>query len=121
APYAVYDANGRCVLTNPAFRRMFGRAPPPEYDLRKDPIAASYGLLDLVDRAFAGETVHTSTFWYDPRQLLDLPSEGARGAWISVTAFPVGRRPEGGEAPFVVLAFQDVTAERLASAEAEAE
>ena len=71
APFGlqVYRADGHCLLTNKAFRDLFGSEPPPEYNILHDEIAERQGLLGLVKRAFAGETMQTPTFWYDPREL----------------------------------------------------
>src|SRR6476620_10167732 len=65
----IYRADGRMLLVNRAFVEMFGSAPPPEYNLLNDDIAKRNGMLDLVHRAFAGETIKLPPFWYDPREL----------------------------------------------------
>ena len=38
APFAlqVYRADGHCLLTNKAFRDLFGSEPPPEYNILHD-------------------------------------------------------------------------------------
>ena len=76
----IYRADGRCILTNRAFRRIFGAEPPPEYNVLEDPQLAQGGVLELTRRAFAGESFTTPPTWYDARQE---PS-----AWLGS---PVGR------------------------------
>lgn len=65
----IYDVGGRCLVVNDAFRAMFGNVPPPGYNVLKDEIAEKSGVLDLIHRAFAGETTHIPPFWYDAREL----------------------------------------------------
>src|SRR5437899_10219188 len=70
APFGlqIYEASGRCLLVNQAFRDLFGSAPPPDYDVLRDEIAERNGVLDLIHRAFAGETVGIGPIWYVPRE-----------------------------------------------------
>src|SRR5207237_9980138 len=65
----IYRADGHSLLTNRAFRELFGSEPPPEYNVLEDEIAARSGMLGLIRRAFAGETITTPPIWYDPREL----------------------------------------------------
>lgn len=37
-PYAVFNPQGVCLLTNPAYRALFGREPPPEYNVFRDEV-----------------------------------------------------------------------------------
>ena len=91
APFGlqVYRADGHCLLTNKAFRDLFGSEPPPEYNVLHDEIAERQGLLGLVKRAFAGETVQTPTFWYDPRELQQVHVTEGRRVAISITLLPL--------------------------------
>ena len=34
----IYEASGRCLLVNQAFRNLFGAEPPPEYNVLEDEI-----------------------------------------------------------------------------------
>jgi hypothetical protein len=54
--FQIYTADGYSILTNPKFREIFGSAPPPGYNALRDEQAARTGVLDLIRRAFAGET-----------------------------------------------------------------
>jgi PAS domain S-box-containing protein len=118
--FQIYRSDGHCLLTNQAFRDLFGSEPPPEYNVLEDEVAARAGVRELTRRAFAGETITTPPFWYDPREQPEpiRPSTGRRCA-VSVTTFPL--RAADGRIGHVALVFKDVTAELLAREEAEAE
>jgi PAS domain S-box-containing protein len=105
--FAVWNRDGSPLLTNPAFRALFGAEPPPEYRVLEDNLLREHGLLPLLERAFAGETVQLPMFWFDPRQLTSVAvAEGKRVA-ISVTLFPL--RDERGELQYVGATYKDET------------
>jgi signal transduction histidine kinase len=117
--FQVYRKDGHCLLTNPAFRRLFGSEPPPEYNILRDELAQRNGLLDLVHRAFAGETILGPPLWYDPRELTQVNvTEGNRVA-IESTFFPL--RDREGTVQYIAIVFKDITAERTLREEAERE
>jgi nitrogen fixation/metabolism regulation signal transduction histidine kinase len=120
APFGlqVYRADGQCLLTNKSFRDLFGSEPPPDYNILNDDIAERQGLLGLVRRAFAGETVQTPTFWYDPRDLQRVHVTEGRRVSISITLLPLFGASGGVE--HVALVFKDQTDETLARERAEA-
>jgi PAS domain S-box-containing protein len=107
-PYAVFTTQGRCLLTNPAYGAMFGREPPPEYNLLQDEVARRQGVVELFQRAVRGETVRTPVFWYDPKELVHIRVSDAKRVAISCTFFPL---TVGGEVRQVAIAYKDVTAE----------
>jgi PAS domain S-box-containing protein len=111
--FQVYRADGHCLLVNRAFRDLFGAAPPPEYNVLKDDVLERQGFLDLVRRAFAGETG-----WYDPRELRQLEVREGRRVGIEVTLFPL--RDRAGRTQYIARCFKDVTAELELRATAEA-
>jgi PAS domain S-box-containing protein len=117
--FQIYEASGRCLLVNQAFRNLFGSEPPPEYNVLKDEIAERNGVLDLIHRAFAGETVTIGPMWYDPRELTQVKIEQGRRVAISSTFFPLldGR----GEVSHVAIVFKDLTTEIEAREQAEQE
>jgi signal transduction histidine kinase len=121
APFGlqVFRADGHCLLTNKAFRDLFGSEPPPEYNILHDDIAERLGLLGLVKRAFDGETVQTPTFWYDPRDLQRVHVTEGRRVSISITLLPLFGASDRVE--HVALVFKDQTDETLARERAEAE
>ena len=120
APFGlqVYRADGHCLLTNKAFRDLFGSEPPPEYNVLHDDIAERQGLLGLAKRAFAGETVQTPTFWYDPRELQQVHVTEGRRVAISITMMPLFGA--SGAVEHVALVIKDQTEETLARERAEA-
>lgn len=121
APFAVqvYERGGRSILTNAAFRELFGAEPPPEYNVLDDEIAERAGVLGLIHRAFAGEVVHVPPMWYDPRDLRQVRVEQGRRACIEATFFPL-HDPDGAVS-HVAIVFKDLTAERLLQEETERE
>jgi two-component system, cell cycle sensor histidine kinase and response regulator CckA len=107
--FQIYGANGHCLLVNQAFRDLFGSEPPPEYNVLEDDVLERQGFLELVRRAFAGETIHVPPHWYDPRELRQLEVREGRRVGIAVTLFPL-REPDG-QVLHVALCIKDVTAE----------
>ena len=108
--FQLYRADGRSVLVNPAFLRMFGSAPPPEYSVFEDTILEKQGFLDLVRRAFKGEVITVPPHWYDPRDLEAIEVVQARRVAIAVTLFPLFDRSR--VVRHVALCAKDVTFER---------
>jgi signal transduction histidine kinase len=117
--FQIYTRDGHSVLTNQAFREMFGSAPPPEYNVLEDEIARASGVLDLIHRAFRGETIHTPPLWYDPRELKQVHIEVGKRVAMESTFFPLFARD--GAIQYVAIVFKDVTAEHLAREHAEAQ
>lgn len=118
-PFQVYRADGVSALTNPAFRRLFGSEPPPEYSVLRDEIAARTGVLDLIHRAFQGETVRLPATWYDPRELEQVRVETGNRVAIEATFVPlIGPHDD---VRLVAVIFNDVTAEITALEQAQAE
>ena len=114
----VYRSDGVCLLTNKAFRDIFGSEPPPEYNVLRDEVAERQGLLGLVKQAFAGETVQSPTFWYDPRELQQVHVTEGRRVAISITMLPL--LDASGAVEHVAMVVKDQTEETLARERAEA-
>lgn len=72
-------------------------------------------MLDLIQRAFAGETVTIPAFWYDPRDVARVHVAEGRRVAIEITAFPL--RGRDGRVSHVAMVHKDVTADLLAQAE----
>ena len=105
--FAVWNRDGSTLLTNPAFRALFGSEPPPDYRVLEDSLLREHGLIPLIERAFAGETVQLPMIWFDPRQLTNVAvAEGKRVA-ISVTLFPL--LGQAGEVQYVGATYKDET------------
>jgi PAS domain S-box-containing protein len=115
----IYRADGRSVLVNTAFLAMFGSQPPPEYNVLNDEIAERNGVLDLIHRAFRGETVRVPPVWYDPRELTQVKLEKGKRVAMESTFFPIFDRDR--RVTHVAIAFRDLTAELTAREEAERE
>ena len=105
--FGVWTADGRPLLTNQAFMDMFRVEPPPEYNVLKDDLLAANGMLALFQRAFAGETVHVPTFWYDPRELKIINVTEGRRVAVSMTIFPVFK--PNGEIDYMAATYKDET------------
>lgn len=107
--FQIYRADGHCLRVNPAFVALFGAAPPAQYNVLRDDLLEQQGFLDLVRRAFAGETVQVPAHWYDPRQLRQLQVQEGRRVGVQVTLFPLldGK----GTVQQIALCFKDVTSE----------
>ena len=107
--FQIYRSDGHCLLVNDFFRALFGTEPPPEYNVLHDEIAEAQGVLPLIRRAFAGETVHVPTIWYDPRDLKQVHIEHGRRVAVSGTMFPLF--DAAGKVAHVAIVFEDVTRE----------
>jgi signal transduction histidine kinase len=110
--FGVWTADGRPLLTNEAFMELFRVEPPPEYNVLEDDLLAANGMLALFKRAFAGETVHVPTFWYDPRDLKVINVTEGRRVAISMTIFPLFK--PNGEIDYVAATYKDETEIMLA-------
>ncbi len=119
APVAlqIYGADGHCILTNHAFRELFGSVPPPEYNVLRDDVAERAGFIEEIRRAFRGERVEVGPVWYDPRELEHFNVTEGRRVAVACTLFPL--HDDSGKLTYVVLMFRDVTAEMLARERAE--
>jgi signal transduction histidine kinase len=107
----ILEASGRSLLVNQAFIDLFGCEPPPDYNVLRDEIAAGRGVLDLIRRAFAGETVHTPPVWYDPRALSHCKLEAGNRVAVSASFLPL--KDGAGAVTHVAVIFKDLTAERV--------
>jgi len=111
-PIQVYQPDGSCLLVNDAFCQLFGAAPPPGYNVFEDDAVARAGVLDILRRAFGGESVRVPPVWYDPRELRHPTVEGGRRVAVEAHCVPI-LAGEGAVA-FVLILFHDRTDEMLA-------
>jgi signal transduction histidine kinase len=128
APIAieVFDRDGRCLLQNRAVADLFGCALPEGYNILRDDVAQAAGYGELIERAFAGETLRLPPLWYEPSRADHVTADGpTRMVAVESTLFPL--RDCTGAARHVVLCLKDVSAEMrlreslLEQAEAHAE
>src|SRR5688572_14922959 len=87
--FQIFTVDGRSLVTNQAFRDLFGSEPPPEYRIFSDEVARDAGILDHIHAAFRGETVRTPPIWYDPRRLEHVQVTAGRRVACSATFFPL--------------------------------
>jgi PAS domain S-box-containing protein len=112
--FALYHADGHCLVVNRAFRALFGSVPPREYNIFKDELVTALGLMPEIRRAFAGEPVAVPAMWYDAGELEHVQVPSKRVA-IELTMTPLVDRD--GAVRHVALSYKDVTAEHLLEAE----
>ena len=112
----VYDAAGRLLAVNPAFERLWGASihdAPPDYCVLTDPQLESQGVLPLIRRAFAGETVTLPPVRYDIAAAG--PHGVGRALWTQAHLYAI--RGADGDVEQVVLTHEDVTARHAAEVE----
>ena len=107
--FQIYRADGHSLAVNQAFRDLFLSEPPPEYNVLEDDVLKANGFLALVQRAFAGETIHVPPHWYEPGDLLRLEVREGRKVGIEVTLFPL--RGVDGAIEHIALCAKDTTSE----------
>ncbi|MBV9949295.1 MAG: PAS domain S-box protein, partial [Myxococcales bacterium] len=110
-PIALFDASGRWVEANDAFRASIGDDPPPGYNLLADEANERKGTMRDVRRAFAGETVRFPPQWDEAREVWMARGKAAPRVAFERTLFPI--RGEGGAVSHVALCLRDVTAQLL--------
>jgi signal transduction histidine kinase len=114
----IYEKGGRSLLVNQAYRDLFGTEPSPDYNVLKDEVAKRNGVLELIHRAFAGETLSLPPVWYE-RERKELQAEPGNRVAVAADFFPLlGGQ---GEVGHVAIVFRDVTAELRACEQAEGE
>jgi PAS domain S-box-containing protein len=105
----VHAPDGTLIHVNKAWRRIWdvGReVVAADFNLLQNPAAQELRIRDLVQRLFAGESVHMPDLFVDPQQL-DLPG---RARWLRVNGYTVSD-PEG-DVKNVVLLLEDITEQR---------
>jgi PAS domain S-box-containing protein len=106
-PYPVisYEPDGVCIAANGAWEIMWQdkRENVKGYNIRTDPQMLSSGLSHYVEKAFAGETLISDPYLYDPA----LINQKGRKRWMVMTLYPL--KNQGGELREVVLILQDIT------------
>jgi signal transduction histidine kinase/CheY-like chemotaxis protein len=111
---AVWHADGKLLLTNPAFIDIFQVEPPPEYCLLKDELFVENGVSSMLERAFRGEAVRVPTFFYRRSEGQAIAVGGGERIAISMTLFPL--LTKRGKVQYVVATYKDET--EVASARA---
>ncbi len=110
----VYAPDSRPVYSNPAFERYWNTRladVPPGYRVLEDQQLIAQGMLPLLQRAFAGETVTLTPVRYD---VAEVTGRG-RQRWTQGSFFPIRNGP--GTVVAIVLVHTDLT-ERIEAEEA---
>ncbi len=102
----VLAADGHLVFVNKAFVELFKEHPPPGWNVFQDPISRAQGIVAMVQRILAGETVHVPSHWFVPR----VGTEEVR-LGTEISAFPL--RDAEGSVRYMVAVYKDVTAQLL--------
>ncbi len=103
----VRAADGRVLLANRSFRRLFGSGPPVECELPRDGVPRP-DLEELVRRSLQGETIRVDPRWYHRAPALHPGRESVEArVWAGVTLFPFPDRD--GRVAHVALCFEDLT------------
>jgi PAS domain S-box-containing protein len=101
--FAVFDKTGLLIQVNEAWVKQWEI--PPElvvgkYNVLESKLVGDIGLLPVVQRAFAGETITSYELEFDASQE-PLTMGTGRKRWLSVTAYPI--KDESGELNVVTL------------------
>ncbi len=83
----VVDKAGYTLRVNPAFIRLFGSVPPPEYSIFEDLKSKSLELEDLVSKVKNGEIVHLPDLYFNPHDSIMEAPDVPR--WIRALIFPL--------------------------------
>lgn len=105
----VYDKEGQVLEANAAFSNLWGirlQELPLNYNVMHDAQLESLGILPEVRKAFEGQAVHISTFYYDLKKTTSTGKGSNK--WIEMTMYPV--RNSQGHVTNVVVLHTDVTA-----------
>ncbi len=117
APFAVqvFSPDGRTLRVNRAWEELWGVTleAVADYNVLADPQLEARGILPLLRRVFAGETLRLPIHRYDPEETVPgrtRHSDPTR--WIETIAYPV--KDADGRVLEVVVIHRDVTARRRA-------
>jgi PAS domain S-box-containing protein len=106
----IYTPDGRPVICNPAWERLFGvtLADIPDYNILRDPVLVELGVMPLIQRGFAGEPVIVPPIPYRPYT----GAYKGQERWCGAVIYPV--KDDAGRVEHVILIHEDVT-ERMAA------
>lgn len=112
-PFQVFDREGRSIMVNEAFVKMFGQEPPMNYSLLKDPLAESNGATMGFHEALNGNVVSVPAIWFDAPTATKVQVGPSRRLGLDCTAFPI--MDSKGEVSHTGFMYRDVTQELLTS------
>lgn len=110
SPVVRYAPDGSYIGANPAWEIMWKDKLENiiGYNIRKDPQMAASGMLKVIERTFAGETVMTDILEYDPA----LIGKTGRKRWIQLLMYPL--KNNEGKILEVILITLDMTDNKVA-------
>jgi PAS domain S-box-containing protein len=110
APIAiqVYRSDGSCLMVNPAWEKLWQTRFEQlrDYNVFADEQLADSGNMELLKRAFAGETVHVGPHQYNPARS-GVPDAPDCRYWIRANLFPLKNKQ--GRVTHVVVIHEDIT------------
>ncbi|MEI9478207.1 MAG: PAS domain S-box protein [Deltaproteobacteria bacterium] len=101
----IVDKEGFTINGNPAFTRLFGQLPPPDFSIVADLKSKSPDLEKIIMRAKDGETGYFPDMYYNPHD--SSPEAPDHPVWIRAIIFPIGFL--GGNPERFVFMHQDIT------------
>jgi PAS domain S-box-containing protein len=113
----VLAPDGSVLRVNAAWERMWQApfAALRSYNVLQDAQLAERGILPLLQKAFAGESVAIPEHLYDKARVENVPGVAGGELWVRAFAYPV--QAEDGRLLEVVLIQEDVTARKQADIE----
>ncbi len=110
APIAIqiYRADGSCLMVNRAWEELWHTRfeQLQSYNVRTDEQLAACGKLEMLERAFAGETVHVGPHTYNPARS-GVPDTPDRTYWVRANLFPL--KDQQGRVTHVVVMHEDIS------------
>ncbi|NVO19854.1 MAG: PAS domain S-box protein [Bacteroidetes bacterium] len=109
----ITDREGHTMNVNPAFTKLFGAIPPPDFSIFDDLQSKGKELEQLVALAKRGEVVHLPDIYFNPHDEVaeapDIP------LWVRALIFPL--KDSSGRPERFVLMHENITEQKLAEAE----
>jgi PAS domain S-box-containing protein len=115
----VHDINGKLVMSNPAYARLYGLNEQTlaelydKYNVRHDDQARQLGLMPFIEKTYKGEDVVFPPYEYDgldTLKTLDFNNPVSRKCWVQSRGFPL--KDELGRITSVVFMSEDITARK---------
>jgi PAS domain S-box-containing protein len=116
----VFSPDGTTLRVNSAWERLWQAsfADLKHYNVLQDQQLATLGLLPLLKRVFAGESIEFPEHLYDMRHSRPVPDGVAGTVWLRTYAYPVTN--ENGQVLEVVLIQEDISVRKAAEAATQA-
>ncbi|HRA60078.1 MAG TPA: PAS domain S-box protein [Bacteroidia bacterium] len=109
----IVDKEGYTLRGNPAFIRLFGSVPPPEFSIFDDLKSKSIELEELVSQVKNGGMVHLPDVYFNPRDAVAEAPDNP--LWIQAMIFPL--KDSTGKPERFVLMHENITERKIAEQE----